>query len=182
LASRSDPLRLRFQWSSRRQPKIGAHASIALHVGVMSCAGLRMGEILGVRWGLIAWATRTLFLDEESNRPRGGKRSSPKGGRVREVAISNHLLEALADLYSPRFKPAPDELVLKGIDPWNFRKRAWRRILEREGIGHRSIKDLRDTYALQLLTAGVQLGYISVQLGHADPNMTAKHYARWIPR
>jgi len=175
-------LRLRFQWPSRRQPKIGAHASIALHVGVMSCAGLRMGEILGVRWGLIAWATRTLFLDEESNRPRGGKRSSPKSGRVREVAISNHLLEALADLYSPRFKPAPDELVLKGIDPWNFRKRAWRRILERAGIGHRSIKDLRDTYASQLLTAGVQLGYISVQLGHADPNMTANHYARWIPR
>ena len=63
---------------------------------MMSCAGLRMGEILGVRWGLIAWATRTLFLDEESNRPRGGKRSAPKNGRVREVAISNRLLEPLA--------------------------------------------------------------------------------------
>ena len=85
------------------------------------------------------------------------------------------------DLYSARFKPAPDELVLKGIDPWNFRKRAWRRILERAGIGHRSIKDLRDTYASQLLTAGIQLGYISVQLGHAD-HMTAKHYARLIPK
>ena len=64
--------------------------------------------------------------------------------------------------------------MLKGVDPWNFRKRAWRRILERAGIGHRSTKDLRDTYASRLLTARIQLGYISVQLGHADHNVTAK--------
>jgi len=127
------------------------------------------------------WATRTLFLDEESNRPRGGKRSAPKSGRVREVAISNRLLTALADLYATRFKPSPDELVLKGIDPWNFRKRAWRRILERAGIRHPSIKDLRDTYTSQLLTAGIQLGYISVQLGHADHNVTARHYTALDP-
>ena len=135
-----------------------------------------------MRWGLIGWATRTLFLDEKSNRPRGGRRSAPKSGRVREVVISNQLLTALADLYATRFKPSPEELVLKGIDPWNFRKRAWRRIIEGAGIGHRSIKDLHDTYASQLLTAGIQLGYISVQLGHADHNVTARHYARWIPK
>ena len=64
---------------------------------------------------------------------------------MREVAISNRLLEALADLYNARFKPSPNEFVLKGIDPWNFRLRAWRRILEHAGIGHRSIKDMRDT-------------------------------------
>jgi integrase len=32
-------------------------------------------------------------------------------------------------------------------------------------IGHRTPKDLRDTYASQLITAGVQLGYVSHQLG-----------------
>ncbi|HEU4429932.1 MAG TPA: hypothetical protein VFT98_14310, partial [Myxococcota bacterium] len=36
-----------------------------------------------------------------------------------------------------------------------------------------------DTFASQLLTAGVQLGYISTQLGHADVATTARHYARW---
>jgi integrase len=38
---------------------------------------------------------------------------------------------------------------------------------------------LRDTFASQLLTAGVQLAYVSHQLGHADVAVTAKHYARW---
>jgi hypothetical protein len=54
------------------------------------------------------------------------------------------------------------------------------RILKRAGIGHRSYKDLRDTYASSLLTAGVQLGYVSAQLGHADVVVTARHYAKWI--
>jgi hypothetical protein len=41
------------------------------------------------------------------------------------------------------------------------------------------MKDLRDTFASQLLTSGVSLGYVSRQLGHADVAVTAKHYARW---
>ena len=35
------------------------------------------------------------------------------------------------------------------------------------------------TFASQLLTAGVQLGYVSTQLGHADVAVTSRHYARW---
>ena len=38
---------------------------------------------------------------------------------------------------------------------------------------------MRDTFASQLLTAGVQLGYVSRQLGHSDVSVTARHYARW---
>jgi integrase len=40
------------------------------------------------------------------------------------------------------------------------------------------MKDLRDTFASQLLTSGVSLGYVSKQLGHADVAVTARHYAR----
>ncbi len=46
-------------------------------------------------------------------------------------------------------------------------------------MGRVSPKDLRDTFASQLLTAGVQLGYLSAQLGHADLSTTARHYAKW---
>jgi integrase len=64
--------------------------------------------------------------------------------------------------------------VLVGIEPSNFRHRAWRRILKRADIGPRAIKDRRDTVASQLLTAGVQLGYVSQQLGRADVSVTAR--------
>ena len=42
------------------------------------------------------------------------------------------------------------------------------------------MKDLRDTFASQLLSAGVQLGYVSTQLGHADFGVTVRHYAKWV--
>ena len=41
-------------------------------------------------------------------------------------------------------------------------------------------KDLRDPDACWLLMAGIPLGYISKELGHANVHVTAKHYARWI--
>ena len=95
------------------------------------------------------------------------------------MALSRRLQTALATLHRDRFAPGPEALVLEGVAPRNFRNREWRRILKRVGIGHRRLKDLRDTYASQLLTAGVQLGYVSLQLGHSDVAVTARHYARW---
>jgi hypothetical protein len=40
-------------------------------------------------------------------------------------------------------------------------------------------KDLRDTYASQLFTCGIQLGYVSKQLRHAKATVTADHHAKW---
>ena len=73
----------------------------------------------------------------------------------------------------------PGAYVFASLDPANFRNREWRRILARAGMGQRALKDLRDSFASHLLTAGVQLGYLSLALGHADVAVTARHYARW---
>ena len=43
-------------------------------------------------------------------------------------------------------------------------------------------KDLRDTFASQLLTAGMPLDYIKRQLGHSSVTTTEAHYARWCSR
>jgi integrase len=144
-------------------------------------AGLRLGEALGLTWDRITCGkdehdeSRSLLIDR--SRPRGGAVAPTKSGRARSVALSRRLRTCLLDLdeQSPR-----DSFVLDGIDPSNFRKREWKRILREAKIGRRALKDLRDTYASQLLTSGVQLGYVSAQLGHADVQVTARHYARWV--
>ncbi len=147
-------------------------------------AGLRLGETLGLCWGAIEWGDdrdQMRALRIEKNRPRGGSLTSPKSGRTRRVALSRRLRWALLALYQDHDEPPGSEaFVLAGVEPSNFRNREWRRILKRARIGHRAMKDLRDTFASQLLTAGVQLGYVSAQLGHADVAVTAHHYARWI--
>ena len=75
------------------------------------------------------------------------------------------------------------------LDHANYRNRHFRKLAKAAGVGPavkadgttrlRTPKDLRDTFASQLLTAGVQLGYVSRQLGHSDVSVTARHYARW---
>jgi len=54
------------------------------------------------------------------------------------------------------------------------------RITREAKLGHHAPKDLRDSYASWLLSLGVQLGYVSRQLGHADVAVTARHYAKWV--
>ena len=50
----------------------------------------------------------------------------------------------------------------------------------RAGLATLRFKDLRDTYASRLLTAGVPIQYLSRQLGHAGIAVTQAHYARWL--
>ena len=49
------------------------------------------------------------------------------------------------------------------------------------GIGHRLIKDLRDSYASHLLSSGVVLAFVARQLGHGKTTVTERHYAKYLP-
>ena len=85
--------------------------------------------------------------------------------------------DGLFELYRER-KADADEHVLR--TPEDTLYRAWQRVVRRANVGLIRRKDLRDTFASQLLTAGIQLGYISKQLGHASLAVTEQHYALWI--
>ena len=167
-------------------PKAGVFVLLCLD------AGLRHGEAAGLRWGRIAWGIdagdtdRHLIID--GNRPRGGALDHTKSGRARRVALSRRLRTALLELYMAEGQPDADAFVLPGHDPSNFMKRdpknpkkdrEWARILKRAKVAGFKPKDLRDSFASYLLTAGVQLGYVSRQLGHSNVATTAAHYARW---
>ena len=47
---------------------------------------------------------------------------------------------------------------------------------EEEGHAHR----FRDTFAVELLLAGVPLERVSILLGHTSVKITEKHYAPWV--
>ncbi len=159
---------------------LGPARELRAYVTLMLDAGLRSGEALGLRWRCVRWADgaddqrRALVIEE--SKPRGGPPGPTKSGRSRIVALSWRLQEALFDLYKER-RPKPDDHVIYSPDHTLYD--TWRRLVKRAGIGPVARKDLRDTFASQLLTCGVQLGYISKQLGHANVKVTADHYAKW---
>jgi integrase len=146
-------------------------------------SGLRLGEALGLKWGAVALGSdpsdpsRSLRIRE--TRARGRHVGGTKSGRERVVAMSRRLRALLLEHRMASGRPEPGELVLAGIEPSNYRTRRFAKVAKAAGLDGLTPKSLRDTFASQLLTAGVQLSYVSKQLGHSDVAVTARHYARW---
>ena len=59
--------------------------------------------------------------------------------------------------------------------------KSFKRVLRKAGLRDIRYHDLRHTYASQLLAQGEPVTYVSQQLGHANPQITFKVYAHWIP-
>lgn len=54
------------------------------------------------------------------------------------------------------------------------------RLLDKAGLHHVRIHDLRHTYATLLLLAGAPIRYVSAQLGHRDASITLRVYAHYL--
>ncbi len=64
----------------------------------------------------------------------------------------------------------------------NAKSRNFKRVLKKAGIRSIRFHDCRHhTFASQLLSNGTNILYVSQQLGHANPGITMKIYAKWIP-
>ncbi len=147
-------------------------------------AGMRLSEARGLKWKYVVPEKRRILVEEIW--PQDGKPGTlPKEAERRWVEMSHRLEEVIHLIRSADPFGAKGNHHLFG-DKWGdlnthrFRDREWRRVIERAGIGPYQMRDLRSTYATQLLSAGIPLGRVSKRLGHADMSMTAKHYAKWV--
>jgi integrase len=142
--------------------------------------GMRFGEVLALRWEDCHLGKPVQHFHVCRSVDASGKVGSPKSGQERDVAMSRRLWLLLQERYLACGRPRRHARVLR----WKTRKKYWRAlqdVCDAAGI-QRQVhpKDLRDTYASQLLTMGIPLGYIAGQLGHAQLTTTARHYARWV--
>jgi len=170
-------------------------------------AGLRRGELIGLRWSDIDFPARRINVRrsvwQERTGPRKGEKSekSTKGRRRRAVAISGDLARLLADLYAEsvveRGRPAEGP-VWPGRDGEHMAADTPTQIVERAqdrcGLvenprprpkGERprplvTLHGLRHTAGSIALAAGVPLIVVSRQLGHSNPQITATVYAHLL--
>ena len=56
----------------------------------------------------------------------------------------------------------------------------FQRILKQTGIKERVLYNLRHTYASHMISNGVDIVYVSKQLGHDNPNITLTIYTHFI--
>jgi len=162
----------------------GARADVRVFTLLCLDAGLRLGEAEALRWRDCNFgkdpADTSRHLHVRESKDASGRVTSTKSGRSRRVAMSRRLRQALLEFKLLRGRARPDVRVLpsRSERTWRMKLRA---ITERAGIDRElRPKDLRDTFASQLVSANVPLAWVSRQLGHGNIAVTARHYAAWV--
>lgn len=112
--------------------------------------GMRLGELLGLKWSDIDWKQKFIRVERSYKRGRFDK---TKTGKVRRVDMSDQLTEALKNLLTQRKKEALQEGFGKPIQyifhrnrtpiEQNYIRRVYKRILEKAGIREMRLHDIR---------------------------------------
>lgn len=137
--------------------------------------GMRIGELLALRWPLVRLDARKLFVSEATTR---GVTDSPKG-KNREIPLSDQALEAFR-----AHRHLRSELVFCDLEGQPLRReQCVKPLLEarkRAGLDNGLWHTLRHTFASHLVMRGVPLKAVQELLGHASIEMTMK-YAHLAP-
>jgi integrase len=150
--------------------------------------GMRMGEILALRWSCIDLDKRLIQVREavEHTKVHGTRFKAPKSkaGR-RDITLPDVLIDLLRSYRREQLelrmrigigKLPDDALLFSDINgnplPRNQTSTAWHRFAEHIGMPEITFHALRHTHASQLIDAGVDIVTISKRLGHAKPDIT----------
>ena len=139
--------------------------------------GLRLGELLALRWKDVDFATGRIRVVQNYTHGRVG---SPKSGKMREVPMTRPLKQALR-----AHKHLRGELVFCDEDGGyldrNRVKHPFWSCTRAAGVPEIRIHDLRHTFASQLVVKGVSLAVVQQYLGHSDIRQTMR-YAHLSPQ
>jgi integrase len=162
-------------------------------VEVALATGARRGELLALEWPDVEWMNDTLIVSKSLEQTAQGLRvKRPKNGKVRKLRIGQAAIAALRfqrdqqaeyrKLYGSDYK---NNLVFSqpdGSHLWpHLVSQTIVRRMKKAGIKNASLHTLRHTHATGLLSKGVPLPAVSVRLGHADVNITARIYSHALP-
>lgn len=133
--------------------------------------GMRIGEILGLTWENIDMDKCVIKVKQQ--RRYGTKSDLKTDASLRDIGVSKEVIETLKTM------PVNGEYVFPMAE--STVNRQFFKICAKAGIDDFTIHDLRHTHASLLLAAGEPLTNVSQRLGHANPSITAKLYAHFIP-
>ncbi|MGK2964451.1 MAG: tyrosine-type recombinase/integrase, partial [Tepidiformaceae bacterium] len=163
---------------------------------VAATAGLRRGEIVGLRWSDIDLERRVLTVQRTAHRVRGmgivfGEPKTRAGRRsVRLSAVSVAYLRthrAAQNEHRLRIGPAwnDNDLVFTSAVGTPIEEarvtRLFQRDLDRAGLPRIRMHDLRHTAATLLIEEGVNMKAVQAALGHATIGITMDTYAHVTP-
>ncbi len=158
-------------------------------------AGLRIGELLGLKWEDIDLDTETLCVRRTRSQAKSGPTfTAPKNGKGRSIRLTRRAVEALKS-----HKAAQNTERLKLGDLWqdnglvfcthagkpldfrNLTTASFKPLLKKAGLPDVRFHDLRHTCATLLLSRGHHPKLVQELLGHASVAMTLDRYSHVLP-
>ena len=157
--------------------------------------GMRQGEILGLKWNDLSWKRKTLQVQRQLKRKKGGgfTFSSPKTKSGKRTLVLGSKTIELLTLHQEILK---QEQIIAG-DQWSENNlifpntignptqpdklsKRFKRLTKLAGLPEIRFHDLRHTAATLMLNQGVPVLVVSRRLGHAKPSTTLDVYGHLI--
>jgi integrase len=143
--------------------------------------GLRMGELLAMRWRDVDFAGRTVRVRASYY---AGHLTTPKSGKVRAVPMAPDVAAVLARLGRREDWVGEDDLVFVGetgnyVDGSALRRR-YKTALQASGLRPLRFHDLRHTFGTRMI-AKADIRRVQEWMGHADIQTTMR-YLHYAPR
>ena len=149
--------------------------------------GLRLGEMLGLRWKRVDLLRRRVDVAETLVDIEGHIHFGPPktNAAVRSVPIATFLCEELSRLATP--DTSPDSLVFQSpnghpVRPSLFRRRSWTPAVEAAGLTPLRIHDLRHTAVSLWIAEGAHPKQVAVLAGHTSVSVVLDRYGHLYPR
>ncbi len=144
--------------------------------------GMRTGEIHGLKWEYVDFASRLILVRETF--VLGEDEYTKTDGSQREIRMNQVVFEALTRQHAATSKVS--EYVFcnregKPLDNKNFTDRVWYPLLRHLGLKPRKPYQMRHTAATLWLASGEAPEWIARQLGHASTEMLFRVYSRYVP-
>jgi integrase len=158
-------------------------------------AGLREGELLGLRWEDVNLERKLLQVRRQLTRTRDGLSfTAPKRGKARVVRLTDMAtaaLEAHREAQNEERARAGSlwqetglvftSIIGTPVDVGNLTYRSFRPLLKRTDLPRIRFHDLRHTCATLLLSKGTHPKIVQEMLGHANISMTMDTYSHVLP-
>jgi integrase len=142
--------------------------------------GVRLGELLALRWSDVDWDNRRLWVRRSITR-KGTIQEPKTRGSVRAIAITPTLVAGLREHRMRSSFKTEGALIFctaKGtpFDGVNLVRREFKPALRKAELPEIRFHDLRHGFASLLIAQGEHPKLISEQLGHASVKITMDRY------
>ena len=156
--------------------------------------GMRLSEILGLRWSRVDFKKGTIRVDAQMlikrGKDTGRALGSPKNGLARTFKPASGVIDHLRDMQrrqkemqlaaGPYWNNDLDLVFTDGLGqeiPHSTIEHRFARVMNSIGVSGHRFHDLRHTFATEAIRAGVDVKTVSEMLGHASVAFTLDVYA-----